>query len=102
MATQTGPVLDARTPLDLADLLGHLEAVSERDPDLAAILDHIVISLDAIATFAAKADGLVDGLAAFGEQMAEAGPLGMVGALMGGGGGMLGGALDLDTIPRSD
>jgi len=73
-----------RVPLDPAELTEDLGVISEANPELAAVLDHVCIRLDAIAGFIAAAEPVIAGLAAVGESIAGGGMGGIVGMMTAG------------------
>lgn len=82
-------------PLTRAEQLDALIAVGDGSPELAELLDHVCIQLDAIKEFIDALGPALEGFADMGEQLMGGGMMGMVSMLMGGGG-------DADVIDVED
>jgi len=73
-------------PLTRAEQLECLATISETQPDLAAMLDHLAIQSDRTVAFIDALGPALESFADMGEQLMGGGMMGMLGMMMGGGG----------------
>ena len=72
-----------RRPLDTAELLELLEALSLDEPNLAAVLDHLTVQVDHVVQFVDALAPMLVGFSEMSEQIASGGVVGLLGALSG-------------------